>query len=294
MLLSIKNWLKSHPIPTFFLLTFFIAWSIWLTVGFFAPEYFILTVIPGAWAPSISAILLAYLSDGKSGIQQILKGLLKWRVGFQWYLIVFFGIALLAYAAMGINILFGGQPAQISLPGGAPLSVWPIVVPLVFFVNIFLGGPLAEDIGWRGYILPRLRERMSTLKASLLIGVVWVLWHIPFYIIPEGRVAVGNVPLIWFTPLTIAWSVLFAWVYVNTESILMPVLFHAAINTTLGTLGILGSPTGEWIPLALNTVLTWTAVGVVVVLFGKDLKRNKKAGSRMPQSTFFDSESPLL
>ena len=279
MLISVRNWLGDRPIPGFFLLTFFIAWSIWLTVGVLAPGYFILTIIPGAWAPSISATLLAYLSDGKSGIQQILRGLLRWRVGFQWYLIVFFGIALLAYAAVGISILFGGQPGQISLPGGAPLSAWPIVVPLVFFVNIFLGGPLAEDIGWRGYILPRLRERMSTLKASLLIGVVWVVWHIPFYIIPEGRVAVGNVPLIWFAPLTIAWSVLFAWVYVNTESILMAILFHAAINTTLGTLGILGSPTGNMMPLVLNTLLTWMAVGVVVVLFGKDLKRNNVAGS---------------
>ena len=294
MLISIKMWLKCHPIPAFFLLTFFIAWSIWLTVGVLAPGYFILTIIPGAWSPSISAILLAYLSDGKSGIQQLLKGLLKWRVGYRWYLVVFFGIALIAYAAMGINIVFGGQPGQISLPGGAPLSAWPGVVPLVFFVNIFLGGPLAEDIGWRGYILPKLRKRMSALNASLLIGVVWVLWHIPFYIIPDGRVAVGDVPLIWFAPLTIAWSVLFAWVYVNTESILMPVLFHAAINTTLGTLGILGPPTGNMMPLVLNTLLTWMAVGVVVVLFGKDLKRNKEAGSSMAQSTFFDSESPLF
>ena len=279
MLISIKNWLRDRPIPAFFLLTFFIAWSLWLTAGFLAPGYFILTIIPGAWAPSISAILLAYLSDGKSGIRQLLKGLLKWRVGFQWYLIVFFGIALIAYAAMGINILFGAHPGQISLPGGAPLSAWPVVVPLVFFVNIFLGGPLAEDIGWRGYILPKLRERMSPLKASLLIGVLWVLWHVPFYLFPEGGVAVGEVPLLWFAPLTIAWSVLFAWVYVNTESILMPVLFHAAINTTLGTLGILGPPTGNMMPLALNTLLTWMAVGVVVVLFGKDLKRNNVAGS---------------
>jgi membrane protease YdiL (CAAX protease family) len=279
MLISIRNWLGDRPLPAFFFLTFFIAWSIWLTVGFLAPGYFILTIIPGAWAPSISAILLAYLSDGKSGIRQLLNGLLKWRVGFQWYLIVFFGIALIAYAAKGINILFGGHPGQISLPRGAPFSAWPVIVPLVFFVNIFLGGPLAEDIGWRGYILPKLRQRMSALNASLLIGVVWVLWHLPFYLFPEGRVVVGDVPLLWFAPLTIAWSVLFAWVYVNTESILMPVLFHAAINTTLGTLGILGPPTGHLMPLVLNTLLTWMAVGVVVVLFGKDLKRNKVAGT---------------
>jgi hypothetical protein len=69
---------------------------------------------------------------------------------------------------------------------------------------------------------------------------------------------------------------LFAWVYVNTESILMPVLFHAAINTTLGSLGVLGQSNGNLLPLILNTLFTWVAVGIVVATFGRDLKRDAK------------------
>ena len=69
--------------------------------------------------------------------------------------------------------------------------------------------------------------------------------------------------------------VLFAWVYVNTESILMPVLFHAAINTTLGTLGVLGQSDGDFRLLILNTVLTWVMVGIVVAVYGSDLKRER-------------------
>ncbi|MGZ9223514.1 MAG: CPBP family glutamic-type intramembrane protease, partial [Anaerolineales bacterium] len=267
------NWVKNSPITAFFVLTFVIAWSIWLPVGLLAPQYFLLTVIPGAWAPSISAVLLTGLAEGKTGIRQFLGKLLKWRVGFQWYLIVLFGIAAIAYAAVGINLLFGGRVPEILLPDGLPPDTWLVVLPILFLVNIFVGGPLAEDIGWRGYILPKLRERMNALNASLVIGIVWVLWHAPFYFFPEGRVAVGHVPFIWFALMTIAWSVLFAWVYVNTESILMPVLFHAAINTTLGTLGVLGQSSGDIMPLILNTVLTWVAVGVVVIVFGRDLTR---------------------
>ena len=92
-------------------------------------------------------------------------------------------------------------------------------------------------------------------------------------IFPAWHAAVGNVPFLWFILLTTGWSVLFAWVYVNTESILMPVLFHAAINTTLGTLGVLGQTSGELMPLIMNTAITWVAVGIVVAVYGYDLKR---------------------
>lgn len=270
---SIPEWMRSHPIPAFFLLTFVLAWLIWLPIGFLAPDYFLLAIIPGAWAPTIVSVLLTRLTDGKDGVRQFLGKVIRWRIGFQWYLMVLFGIALIAFAAQGLNIwLFAGEPVKLNLPAGVPEDGFLIALPIIFFVNIFFGGPLAEDIGWRGYALPKLREKMSAFTASLLIGIVWVLWHLPFFWIPEGKIAVGGVPLLWFTLLTTAWSVLFAWVYVNTESILMPVLFHAAVNTTLGTLGVLSQANGSLTPVILNTLLTWLVVGVIVFFTGRDLK----------------------
>lgn len=273
MFKSFTNQTKKYPIPTFFLLTFLLSWTLWLPVGLLAPKLFLLTAIPGMWAPTMSAILLTGLAEGKAGIRVFLGGLLKWRVGFKWYLVVLFGTAVIAYAAVGINLLFGGDIPEISLPVGTPREAWFIVLPIVFFVNIFFGGPLAEDIGWRGYILPKLKEHTNALNASLIIGVVWVSWHIPFFIFPEGYSAVGSIPFVWFALMTIAWSVLFAWVYVNTESILMPVLFHASINTTLGSLGVLGQSSGNLLPVILNTIITWLAVVIIIIRFGKDLKR---------------------
>jgi uncharacterized protein len=270
---SILEWMKQNPIPAFFLLTFIIAWLIWLPIGYLAPSYFLLAVIPGAWAPTIVSVLLTWLTDGKGGVRQFLSRVVRWRVGFQWYLVVFFGIALIAFAAQGLNIwLFDGEPVTLSLPAGVPEDGLLIALPIIFFVNIFFGGPLAEDIGWRGYALPKLREKMSTFTASLLIGIVWVLWHLPFFWIPEGRIAVGGIPLLWFALLTTAWSVLFAWVYVNTESILMPVLFHAAVNTTLGTLGVLSQTNGNLMPLRLNTLLTWIVAIALLLINGWNLK----------------------
>jgi membrane protease YdiL (CAAX protease family) len=276
MISNLVSVLKARPRIAFFVLTFVIAWSIWLPVGLLAPKYFLLGVVPGAWAPSVAAILLTGVCEGSAGVRRYLGRLFKWRVGLEWYLIVLFGSAIVAYAAIGIGLAFGGSVPALSLPPGVRHGAWLIALPIIFVVNIFVGGPLAEDLGWRGYILPKLHERMSTLAASLIVGVIWVVWHAPFFFFAEGRVVVGNVPFVWFALITTAWSILFAWVYVNTESILMPVLFHAAINTTLGSLGVLGQASGSQSPLYINTALTWAvAVGVVLVT-GRNLVRKPR------------------
>ena len=272
MLTSIHSWMKNNPVAGFFVLTFLIAWSLWLPLGLLAPEQVMLT-LPGAWAPTIAAVILVQLSDGFAGVKKFLKKVLHWRVGLRWYLVVLFGIAAIAYIAIGVGMLFGIPAPEIRLPGGLPREALIGFLPIFFLVNIFVGGPLAEDIGWRGYLLPKLREHMNALNASLIIGIIWAVWHLPFFIFSEWNAAVGYVPFLWFTMLTTSWSLLFAWVYVNTNSILMPVLFHAAINTTLGTLGVLGQNNGNLVPLLINILLTWITVGIVVRVYGNDLRR---------------------
>ncbi|HXD09854.1 MAG TPA: type II CAAX endopeptidase family protein [Anaerolineales bacterium] len=269
---SFSSLCKNNPIPVFFTLTFAIAWSIWLPLGIFAPANVLLT-LPGAWAPTLAAVILIGLSEGRRGIKRFLKKVLHWRVGLHWYLVVLFGVAAIAYLAIGIGMVFGLSAPEIALPAGVPKDSLLGALPFIFVLNIFVGGPLAEDIGWRGYILPKMRERMSALSASLIIGAMWAIWHLPYFIFPAWRGITGNIPFLWFALLTTGWSVLFAWVYVNTESILMPVLFHASINTTLGTLGILGPGNGNLIPLLINIILTWLAVGIVLLIFGRDLKQ---------------------
>lgn len=268
----IRTWLKQNPVPAFFVLTFLIAWSLWLPLGIFASEHYVLS-LPGVWAPTISAFVLTWITDGKVGLKNFMKKILRWRVGFQWYLVVLFGIASISYLAAAIGTVFGFSTPEISLPYGMPRQALIGFLPIFFLTNLFVGGPIAEDIGWRGYILSKLSEKMTVLKASLLIGIVWAIWHLPYFIFPTWRSAVGNIPFLWFALLTTSWSVLFAWVYVNTESVLMPILFHAAINTTLGTLGILGQAGSDLVPLILNTVLTWLVVGMVVEFYGSDLIR---------------------
>lgn len=270
-------WIRNQPIPAFFIMTIAVAWSQWLPLGFFAPQHYLLT-LPGAWAPTVSALLLIGLSEGRAGIKHFLRQVLHWRVGVGWYFVVLFGVAIIAVLAIGVGTLFGIPAPGVKLPAGLPHETWILFLPVLFLINLFIGGPLAEDVGWRGYILPKMREKTSTFTASILIGVLWAFWHLPFFLVPEWASITGDIPFVWFLLLTTGWSVLFAWVYVNTQSILMPVLFHAAINTTLGTLGILGSG-NENLPLvALNAFLTWAAAGCIVLFLGPDLKRSDTIG----------------
>lgn len=266
----LTEWFKQQPTYAFFTLTFVIAWSIWIPLGIFMPEQILFTLF-GAWAPTLSALILIGIAEGKSGIKLFLKKVLHWHVGLRWYLIVLFSVAGIAYISNSIGSLFGIPAPQITLPVGVPQEALLFALPLIFLINIFVGGPLAEDIGWRGYILPKLRGQTSAFNASIIIGIVWAIWHLPYFIFPQWHGAVGYTPFLWFMLLTTAWSVLFAWVYLNTESILMPVLFHAAINTTLGTLGILGNVSENIMPLIIHTLVTWIVVCILVFATGKNL-----------------------
>ena len=225
----------------FFALSFLIAWAVWIPAGIFAPEQKAL-MLPGAWAPTIAALLLTWSSSGGSGVRELLRGLAKWRVGVRYYLFAIFivlGIALLAIALDG---LLGGTPpslAEVAGRFGIPperASLLFAIAPLIFLSSIFVGGPIAEELGWRGYAQPRLQARMSVGAAGLLIGFIWGLWHLPlFFVFPS---AVGEIPLALYMPLVTAAGVLFAWLYNRTGgSVLLCVLLHAGNNFALGVVG---------------------------------------------------------
>jgi membrane protease YdiL (CAAX protease family) len=284
--------LGRHPAAVFFALSFGLAWAVWLPVGLLFPERLALLALPGAWAPTLSADLLTALLEGREGLRQLWRRVLRWRVKPSWYGVVLFGVAAIAGLSLGLHRLLGGSVPAPSLPEGIPDAAWLPALPLLFLANVVFGGPLAEEVGWRGYALPALRRSMSALRASLIIGVAWPLWHLPFFLSPHASSVVGGVPFVWFVLLGVAWSVLFSWVYVNTESILLVILFHAAINTTLGTLGILGQGSGDLTPLVLNVGLTWLVVVLVITRFGADLVRRREAASPLAAPGHADDAEP--
>ena len=142
---------------------------------------------------------------------------------------------------------------------------------LAEFVRVlFLGGPVGEELGWRGFALPRLQQHRNALDASILLGLIWGLWHLPLYfVLGTGQselLRAGTSPVFaigGFIGWTIGLSVLFTWLFNQTGgSLIVVILFHASVNLA----AFLPTAVGSGGPASLlNVVITWlVAIGVVV------------------------------
>ncbi len=238
---AMESRLHKYSLGIYFALCFFLAWSVWIPAGVWAPHAPAL-VIAGAWAPTIAALLLTWLTGGRDSVRELFRGLLRWRVEARYYAFAILGVLGIAVLAIGLHILFGGKaPDVAAIAAQFGLSaeqayLFVAISPIVFITTIFMGGPIAEELGWRGYAQPRLQARLGAGWAGLAIGFIWSLWHLPlFYYFPS---AVADLPLGHYVPMVTALGVLFAWLYNNTGgSVLLCILLHAGVNFALGVVG---------------------------------------------------------
>ena len=224
MIPSIKSDIPA--LLTFVVLTFGWTWSLlWVGATFTLQPGWIGTtiIIASAFGPSLAGVTTVALFDGLAGVQRWLKQCLFWRIGCGWYAIAAFvplgmmALALALYAAMG-----GAIP-----PSPATGNLW--LSALIFGQILLLGGPVAEEFGWRGYALPVLTHRIGWRWASLAVGGVWALWHLPLFFIPG--MAQANMPTALFMASTVALSVVFARLSVNTRfSVLPAIVLHWSVN----------------------------------------------------------------
>lgn len=240
---------------SYFALAFLISWLLWLPLVASSQDWvsadtpFVLFYL-GAVGPALAAVILARL-DGKRGVWSLLHKLVLWRVGVRWYLVALLLPAAVRFTALGLLYASGRISSDFSLrPWRELLGVLLLMLALV---------PL-EEIGWRGYALPRLQALYGPLWASLALGVLWGLWHLPLMWVEEAYQE-SRSPLTYmlvFTVTILPISVLFTWVYARTQgSLLLASLFHAAINLTESAL-IIRDRDGRLLLLvacALNSVL---------------------------------------
>jgi membrane protease YdiL (CAAX protease family) len=221
----------------------------------------------GAFGPFIAALIVTVLYDGRAGISGLFKPLLKWRAGIQWYFFVLFWPPALSLVKTAIAILLGSPAPDFSQPAFVRLSPLPpellksvpffVFLPVIFLQQTLIGSSMGEEIGWRGYALPRFQANRGSLRGSILLGILWGVWHLPLWL-TKGNAMQGNF-LLWPLMELIATSILFTWVYNNTQgSLLLAVLFHTSIATTSLFLASV-----ETYPL-VDVVLTW-AMPVLVI-----------------------------
>ena len=271
MMSRLSSVVKRHPIITFFVLAYAFAWIIesplvFLTDSVTDTQVLVVQIL-SANVPSVLAIVLTAIVFGRGALRKLLGQLLIWRVNPLWYLGVVLGPVALVGGVVGLNTLLGGPALSLGMP--------LLGVAIFFAISIFPGSSLGEEIGWRGYVLPRLQSRMSALSAALLIAPFWGLWHLPLWL--NG--ASGHTPLIYagFVLSAFALSVLLTWVYNSTGgSLLLVVLLHATINLPITLLydDLGGRVT---VPVLLYFGLMVVAAIVVVIVAGpKHLSRKHR------------------
>jgi membrane protease YdiL (CAAX protease family) len=193
---------------------------------------FIIIFAIKSFGPFVAAYVMTGITEGKEGVLRLRQSIRQMRAGWQWYLFILLGIPVLSL--LGIIVLPG---ALASFQGFPPHFV---VTYLVSFILIFFGGgPLGEEPGWRGFALPRMQPRYGALGGTLLLGVLWVFWHLPDFLTDAQRSGPGtnfvtlftiNFPI--FFLMVMSMAVIFTWVFNHSHgSVFIAVLLHASINT---------------------------------------------------------------
>lgn len=223
----------------------------------------------GAYGPSIAALILTRKEKGASGMRQLLSGLTIWRVAPGWWGVALFGFpAMLAFAIVVYHFT-GGVLGRFE-PGA-----WCFLIPIVL-VTALPFGPLGEELGWRGYALPRLQARHSALTSSLIIGVVWTFWHIPLFWIPGAALgpweSVSIASVSTYLVSTVGTAILFTWLFNNTRgSILIAIVLHMATNASGRILfAMFPDLTEDALSsiIVLAIILKWAVVVALIVIFG--------------------------
>jgi CAAX protease family protein len=210
----------------------------------------------------VAAILMTGIVDGRGGVRTLLRRFLIWRAGVRWYLVVLLGPLMIYAAAVGMHLALGGrleEPLSQKIVG--PEMSLGVALPVFFLFGVITNG---EEIGWRGYALPRLQARHGALVASVVIGCVSAFWHVPKLLTEGGP----GYPIWLFVLDAMAKAVLFTWIFINTGgSLLIVTLLHASVNTAEVFLPII--PTvGSVRPFALSVGLLGLAAIIVIVTNG--------------------------
>jgi uncharacterized protein len=221
----------------FLLVTFAFSWIFWIPDALVAngvalpaalTDFLASPLNPAAFGPLVAAFLLTFLQQGGKGVLQLLKRGFSLRFKKIWLAAILLLPMVLFGGAIFAAILTGARALDLSVITNPPFAL------VAFFVILLTAGPLQEEFGWRGYLLPRLQTRYNALGSSLIVGFFWWLWHLPAVFIP-GKFMTDNL-LVFLALLVVITltSILFTWVFNNTNgSILATILMHTSMNWSI-------------------------------------------------------------
>jgi membrane protease YdiL (CAAX protease family) len=266
----------AHPrsgIPSlvvFFVAVFFATWIVWVpralnSRGLIHADWAASLGVGWTYMPALTAVLFIAFTSGRAGLADLGRGLLRWRIGWRWYATI---VAIPLGLALGTAVIYaltGGQFSQaLPVAFDLPLSL----IPVILAIRVLTDG-VGEETAWRGVALPRMLQHTNAVTASLCLGVVWALWHLPLIFTRSATMAGDSIPLL--LALLPAEAIVYTWIYQHTNrSILAAALFHALIGLLVTT-----SPAAEagGHPQVIRLILWWLLAIALVAKNGPNLRR---------------------
>jgi membrane protease YdiL (CAAX protease family) len=272
---------RRFPLIAFFLLVFGLTWPL-LIADAVGSHRIPATRVPVplqlliSYQPTVAALLVTWVTGGGSAVRSLLRGLLRWRVGLGWYALAVLGPGLFWLLVVALAAALDGRSMTLLSP---EVAGWSTPKLLLSFLPLFLVTTVVngEEIAWRGFALPRLQADRSALTASLILGIVWGLFHLPLFWTAGSSQASQSIA--GFVAGTMALAVVFTWVYNGTSgSILLAYLLHGSINTWTRVLAVAqGGPTVLRIQLVLMVIV---AIALIVRFGPARLADAGPAGTR--------------
>jgi membrane protease YdiL (CAAX protease family) len=227
---GLKSFVRRNPLISMYALLFLLGWPVQIldalaSHGYTVKPPDILNIATGL-TPALAAIIVTAILAGRSGVKELFRRFLIWRVGVQWYVVGVFLLAGVILGGIGLHVLFGGAMPELPI-SGAPVSL----ILFAFTVTLIVGALVnTEEIAWRGFALPRLQPRYGALIASLLIAIPEASFHLPHFWNLDS-IFYQNAGLFWFTAFTVAIVFLYTYVFNKTnDSLLIVTLLHASQN----------------------------------------------------------------
>jgi uncharacterized protein len=256
--------LKRYSLVIGILLMFALTWPIDLANSGILPIQFpfIVSLFIG-WGFIFAAVIMTGLTLGKDGVVSLLKRFLIWRVGWKWYLAAFLLMPSMQITSILLSAALSQTPIDFSTVYaykifGPSANLVLLIIPF-FLIDAIANG---EEMGWRGYVLPRLQAKYSALVSSLIVGVIWGVWHLPKYLSHWDTVT-----FVLFMVGIVARAVLYTCLYNGTQgSLLLTTLFHASGNTGGVFLPVATTATDGNISTTIIQVLLEVIVAIVVTV----------------------------
>ncbi len=258
-----STWMRKNSVLVYFFLAYAVTWSIEIPIALsvqgivdarfpYAVHYF------ASFGPTVAALIVAAVTEGGAGISRLWAGLVRWRVGIRyWLFAVALPVVFFALSALLARLMQGAWP-DFALLGQTDYLPY-LGIPGALAVWLFSYG-LGEEIGWRGFALPRLQRKHTAYSSSLVLGAIWACWHLPAFFYRDTYMAMGL--LTGFPMLLISvtfGSVFLTWLYNSTQgSTLLVIVFHGVFNWLLTS-----GAGGDAASIIMSTAVIFWAVRVI-------------------------------